>query len=165
MLFGSATCTGPEAKGDFSVSRKNPDPKIEAPISEAAEKAELLIRGLQSRLAECAVEAKAEPTENLEWELERYFATETSKQVTPLAPLQQIRKRVVEGVAEKILNGWEWSESGKTAPLENEVIERLVERVFERLIETHGELPQRPNRTLNATKSPVRQVSAPRFGN
>jgi hypothetical protein len=146
------------------VSRKNPDPKNEPPISEAAEKAEMLIRGLQSRLAECAVEAKAEPAENLEWELERYFATETSKQVTALAPLHQIRKRVVEGVAEKVLNGWEF-QAGTVAPLENEVIERLVERVFERLIETHGELPERPNRTLNATKSPARQVSAPNYGN
>jgi len=147
------------------VSRKNPDSKIEPPITEAAEKAELLIRGLQSRLAECAVEAKAEPGENLEWELERYFATETSKQVTALAPLHQIRKRVVEGVAERVLNGWEWSQAGKVAPLENEVIERLVERVFERLIETHGELPERPTRTLNATKSPARQVSAGNYGN
>ena len=80
--------------------------------------------------------------------------------MTALAPLHQIRKRVVEGVAEKVLNGWEWSQVGKVAPLENEVIERLVERVFERLIETHGELPERPNRTLTATKSSVRQVSA-----
>jgi len=142
------------------VSRKNPDPKSEPPITEAAEKAELLIRGLQSRLAECAAEVKAEPAENLEWELERYFAAETSKQVTALAPLHQIRKRVVEGVAEKVLNGWELSQVGKVAPLENEVIERLVERVFERLIETHGKLPERPSRTLTATKSPVRQVSA-----
>jgi hypothetical protein len=142
------------------VPRKNPDSKNEPPIAEAAEKAELLIRGLQSRLAECAAEVNAEPAENLEWELERYFAAETSKQVTALAPLHQIRKRVVEGVAEKVLNGWEWSQVGKAAPLENEVIERLVERVFERLIETHGELPERPSRTLTAAKSPVRQVSA-----
>lgn len=142
------------------MSRKNPDTKNEPPITEAAEKAELLIRGLQSRLAECAAEVEAEPVENLEWELERYFAAETSRQVTNLAPLHQIRKRVVEGVAEKVLNGWEWSQAGKAAPLESEVIERLVERVFERLIETHGELPERPSRTLTAAKSPVRQVSA-----
>ena len=146
------------------MSRKNPDPKNEPPITEAAAKAELLIRGLQSRLAECAAEVKAEPAENLEWELERYFAVETRKQVTALAPLDQIRKRVVEGVAEKVLNGWEWSQDGKAAPLENEVIERLVERVFERLAETHAELPERPHRTLTAaTKSPARQVSAAQY--
>jgi hypothetical protein len=144
------------------VSRKNPDPKNEPPITEAAEKAELLIRGLQSRLAECAGDVQAnEPAENLEWELESYFAAETSKQVAALSPLHQIRKRVVEGVAEKVLNGWEWSQDGKVAPLENEVIERLVERVFERLTETHGELPERPNRTLAAAKNPPsRQVAA-----
>jgi hypothetical protein len=147
------------------VSRKSPDPKNEPPITEAAEKAELLIRGLQNRLAECAADIQAEPAENLEWELERYFAAETSKQVTALAPLHQIRKRVVEGVAEKVLNGWEWSQEGKVAPLENEVIERLVERVFERLIETHGELPERPARALSASaaKSSVRQVPAANY--
>lgn len=147
------------------MSRKNPDPKNEPSITEAAEKAELLIRGLQNRLAECATEIKAEPAENLEWELERYFAAETSKQVTTLAPLHQIRQRVVEGVAEKVLNGWEWRD-GKAAPLENEVIERLVERVFQRLIETHGELPERPNRTLTASATkPARQVPAANYGN
>lgn len=131
---------------------------------EAAAKAELLIRGLQNRLAECAADVKTEPAEDLEWELERYFAAETSRQVTALAPLHQIRKRVVEGVAEKVLNGWEWSQDGKVAPLENEVIERLVERVFERLTETHGELPERANRTLTApAKSPVRQVPAAQY--
>ncbi|HEV2200759.1 MAG TPA: hypothetical protein VGR73_13135 [Bryobacteraceae bacterium] len=148
-------------KGGLPVPRKNPDPKNEPPITEAAAKAELLIRGLQNRLAECAGDVRAEPGENLEWELERYFAMETRKQVTALAPLEQIRKRVVEGVAEKVLNGWEWSQGGRVAPLENEVIERLVERVFERLTETHGELPERPTRTLAApSKSPVRQVPA-----
>lgn len=146
------------------MARKNPDPRNEPPITEAAAKAELLIRGLQSRLAECAAEVRAEPAENLEWELERYFAVETGKQVTALAPLDQIRKRVVEGVAEKVLHGWEWSQAGKVAPLENEVIERLVERVFERLTETHGELPERPNRTLAApAKSPARQVPAAQY--
>jgi hypothetical protein len=83
-----------------------------------------------------------------------------------LAPLHQIRKRVVEGVAAKVLNGWEWSQEGKVAPLENEVIERLVERVFARLIETRGELPERPTRTLSASaaKASVRQVPAANYG-
>ena len=148
------------------MSRKNPDPKHEPPITEAAEKAELLIRGLQSRLAERAgIAPDNEPAENLEWELENYFAVETRKQITPLSPLHQIRKRVVEGVAEKVLNGWEWSQDGKEAPLENDVIERLVERVFERLKAAHGELPQPLGRTLPAAaKSPVRQVAAAQHG-
>jgi hypothetical protein len=149
----------------LSVSRKNPDPKTEPPITEAVEKAELLIRGLQSQLAARTGGAQVnEPEENLEWELEKYFAAETSKQVTALAPLHQIRKRVVEGVAEKVLNGWEWSQQGQVAPLENEVIERLVERVFERLTETHGELPERPTRTLSApTKLSATQVPAAQY--
>jgi hypothetical protein len=151
-------------KGDLSVPRKNPDPRSGPPIAEAAAKAELLIRGLQSRLGERPTEVRAEPAENLEWELERYFAVEARKHVTALAPLELIRKRVVEGVAEKVLNGWEWSQEGKVAPLENEVIERLVERVFERLTEMHGELPERSDRTLAApAKSPVRQVPAAQY--
>jgi len=146
------------------VSRKNPDSKNEPPIAEAAQKAELLIRGLQGRLAEHAGDAQGnESAENLEVELEKYFAAETTKQITALSPLHQIRKRVVEGVAEKVLNGWEWSQDGRVPPLENEVIERLVERVFERLTETNGDVQGRLGRAFPTTKSPARQVAASRY--
>jgi hypothetical protein len=139
------------SEGVFPMSRKNPDSPTGPPILEAAENAERLIRGLQTRLARRAGEAPAEePTENLEWELERYFEAEMSQHLAPLSPLQQIRKRVVEGVAEKVLNGWERSRDATGGSLENEVIERLVERVFERLTQTQGDLLEQANRALPA---------------
>ena len=53
--------------------------------------------------------------------------------------------------------------AGVSAP---ERILAEAERVFARLIETHGELPERPTRTLSASaaKSSVRQVPAPNYG-
>jgi hypothetical protein len=161
ILLHSTPITGfSRARRAASVARKNQDLKHEPPITEAAERAEILIRGLQSRLAERAGDVRAnESSEDLAWELENYFAVETSKHVTALSPLDQIRKRVVEGVAERVLHGWEWSQEGKAPPLENEVIERLVDRVFQRLTEAHGELPEASGRTLPAApKSPARQV-------
>ena len=132
------------------MSRKNPDSKTEPSLSEAAEKTERVLRGLQSRLAEHAGgAAPAAPTasplasavrvqsndsaENLEWELQRYFEAEMSQSLATLPPLHMIRERVIEGVTDKVLHGWEWTQNGKVAPLEKEVIERLVDRVYERL--------------------------------
>jgi len=167
-----------------SVSRKNPDPKTQWPITEAAEKAELLIRGLQSRLAESADIAQAgvirpevvkpdvvqpdvaqpddihpdDPAENLDLALEGYFAAEESTQLAASRREQALRKRIVDGVADKILNSCDWSQDGKLTPqFENEVIERLVERVFERLVQTQRESPERSQRELREpTKSPAR---------
>ena len=94
------------------MSRKSPDPRPEPGITEAAENAELRIRVLQSRLA---------ATEDLEWELQKYFAAQPAAEVSP------IRERVIDGVVDRILRGWEDS------PLEKEIVARLIERIFERI--------------------------------
>lgn len=96
------------------MSRRSPEPKPEPGIAEAAENAELRIRVLQSRLAQHDSAA-----EDLEGELRKLFSTEGSAEV---------RKRVIDGVVERILREWEGS------PLEEEIVERLVERTSERLI-------------------------------
>lgn len=101
------------------MSRKSPEPGI----AEAAENAELRIRVLQSRLAERdSGVRKSDPVEDLEWELQKYFAGEAGRN------LDQIRRRVIDGVVDKILEDWE-----SAAPIENEIVSRLVERIYERL--------------------------------
>lgn len=126
------------------MSRKNPDPKIQSPIVEAAEKAELLIRGLQNRLAGSANEPEADAAQpdDLDLALEGYFAAAGSNPVAAVRPADELRRRIVDEVAEKILNSCDWSRDGKLTPqFENEVIERLVQRVFERLVKAPPESP------------------------
>src|SRR5579863_2581162 len=55
------------------VSRKSTESKAEPDIRAAAERTGLLIRGLQNRLAD---RPSDESAENLEWELQKYFAAE-----------------------------------------------------------------------------------------
>ena len=117
------------------MSRKSRESRNEPNIAEAAERAGMLIRGLENRLADCAPE---ESTESLEWELQKCFAAEAGPEISSHFPLNRLRHRVTKGVAEKILAGWEWSQDGTTAPLEREVIEVLIERVFERLVAARG---------------------------
>ena len=119
------------------MSRKSLESRTESNLTEAAERAGVLIRGLQNRLADHAPE---ESGENLEWELQKCFAAEAGPEVASRFPMNQLRKRVTEGVAEKILAGWDWSQDGNGAPLESEIIEVLIERVFERLVTTRGQI-------------------------
>lgn len=113
------------------ASRKGPE-KSDAgpnagkePLAEAAEKASLVIRGLQSRLRNRPPDPEDSP-EELERQLQQYFSTSVPATRTGL--LNDVRERVIDGVAERILRHWE-----QNTVLENEVIERLIDRVLERL--------------------------------
>ena len=134
-------------------NRKSQETKTE-PIIEAAEKAGLRIRGLQSRLSDRAGDNQLkevlpdQPTDQLEWELQKSFEAEAGVEVSRRFPLNQIRRRVIEGVVEKILSGWEWPKDGKTPSIESEVNEHLIERVFDRLVAGRAEAP-----------GPVRSIS------
>jgi hypothetical protein len=112
------------------ASRKNPENKpepVQEPIIEAAEKATLVIRGLQSRLRARPADLAEESSDDLERQLQQYFATSLApSQRTPL--LNDLRNRVIDRVADRILAHWE-----NSSALENEVIERLIDRVIERL--------------------------------
>ena len=112
------------------MSRKSPEHRSEPGITEVAENAELRIRVLQSRLAERESGGrKMDAVDDLERELQKYFSAESGR-----APLDQIRKRVVDGIVEKILRDWEPAQEGGESPLETEIVGKLVERIFERLV-------------------------------
>src|SRR5580692_5572335 len=111
--------------------RKDPEKKLEpvtSDIQQAAEKASLVIRGLQSRLrTRPSVDPTEESPEELEQQLQQYFATSVPAPQRP-GPLNEIRDRVVDGVAERILRHW-----SQGSAIESEVVERLINRVLDRL--------------------------------
>jgi hypothetical protein len=129
--------------------------KAEPNITEAAEKTGLLIRGLQSRLLEGAGEPKEPPGDtaaNLEKQLQEYFEVWPGEDRPDTTRLQQIRDRVVDGVAERILRGWERSSEGIATPFESEVIDRLIDRMLEKLADGDrmpgSEMPDRMPRSF-----------------
>lgn len=112
--------------------------KPEPNISEAAEKTGVLIRGLQSRLLEGAgevLEESGETNADLEKQLHEYFKGWPAQEPSGSAPLIRLRNHVLDGVVDRILRGWQ---DGKNNPLENEVIERLIEGVLEMLASDNG---------------------------
>src|SRR5579863_974041 len=142
--------------------RGNPGTKPRSGIAEAAERTGLMIRGLQERLSEASKApapvttekppavgepgaaqppaANAEPTaapvgEDLEIELAQYFTLHEGRDAPPGGALEQLRERVVDGVAERILRQWErdGESAAFTAAFENGVLEKLIQRMFERL--------------------------------
>jgi hypothetical protein len=134
--------------------------KPETNITEAAEKTGRLIRGLQSRLLEGAGEVQEDPVDtntDLENQLQAYFAGWPGEQGPGTGPLNRIRNRVIDGVAERILRGWQ--QEGKVHPIENEVIERLIDGVLEMLI-ANGSGPGRKAQSFPAPpKSAATQLS------
>jgi len=110
------------------ASRKSPETTTAPDIAEAAEKASLVIRGLQSRLRQrpsepAEAESVQESSEQLEQQLQQYFARTTPRS----AGLADLRSRVVDGVVDRILRQWDNGSS-----LEPDVVERLIARVMER---------------------------------
>jgi hypothetical protein len=108
-----------------------PPENTEPSIAEVLESTEERIRRLSVRLAGSGSRkpieaAKEDPVDDLEGELHRYFARELAAQST-----DQVRRRVIDGVVDKIMRAWEHSqEDGR---IEDEIVERLIERFHERL--------------------------------
>jgi hypothetical protein len=102
--------------------------KSETKLSEAADKATALLQGLQSRLNRDTILARGEETpEDLDRQLQEYFVgSETSV-------LDQIRERVIDAVADRILASWETGDRRDLGALENQVIDRVAERILERM--------------------------------
>jgi hypothetical protein len=97
--------------------------KSDIKLSEAADKATALLQGLQSRLSV----HREETPEDLDRQLQEYFvASDTSV-------LDQIRERVIDAVADRILESWERGDRRQFGTLENQVIDRVAERILERM--------------------------------
>jgi hypothetical protein len=105
--------------------------KSEFKLTEAADKATALLQGLQSRLNRDAgpppVSSREETPEELDRQLQEYFVA------TDGGMLDQIRDRVINAVADRILESWERGDRHELSALENQVIDRVAERILERM--------------------------------
>lgn len=133
--------------------------KREPNIAVATEKTGHFIRGLQSRLLEGASEIEEQPsdtTATLEKQLQEYFASWPGEGRPDTGSLKRIRNRVIDGVVERILRGWQ--QDGNAHPFEDEVTERLIDGVLQMLL-AHDSGPGRKARGFPATPQPTAQVS------
>jgi hypothetical protein len=107
--------------------------KSESKLSEAADKTAALLQGLQSRLNRDI--PREESADELERQLREYFVAESAK--TPVAGdagvLNQIHGRVIDAVADRILASWERGDRTELGALEKQVIDRLAERILDRM--------------------------------
>ena len=101
--------------------------KPETKLSEAADKAAALLQGLQSRLNS----QRPEGPEDLDRQLREYFVSSEGSLETGV--LDQIRERVIEAVADRIIQSWERGDRNELGALENQVIDRVAERILERM--------------------------------
>ncbi|MGH9648243.1 MAG: hypothetical protein ACRD4E_15655 [Bryobacteraceae bacterium] len=97
--------------------------KSETKLSEAADKATALLQGLQSRLNN----QRTESPEDLDRQLQEYFVSSET------GVLDQIRERVIDAVADRILESWERGDGRELGSLERQVIDRVAERILERM--------------------------------
>jgi hypothetical protein len=104
-------------------------------LTEAAEKTTAVLQGLQSRLSREAGARTAPPEvpDELGKQLEEYFAAATLPSATPSVRVDDIRSRVMEGVVEKILRGWQEPGGRLSAAFKDALVERLIERVMDSL--------------------------------
>jgi hypothetical protein len=101
--------------------------KSESKLTEAADKTAALLQGLQSRLA-VSREAHEEVPDELDRQLREYFVASENG-----AQHDQMRQRVIDAVADRILASWERGERRQPGTLEQQVIDRLAERIMERM--------------------------------
>lgn len=105
-------------------------------LSQATEKTASRVRELRSRLDKPveanSAEQEEESVEEMERQLHKLFERTAGRTVATTGLLKEIRERVVDGVAERILRDWESSEQD-FKPLEDEVVARLIARVMDGL--------------------------------
>jgi len=105
--------------------------KPETKLTEAADKATALLQGLQSRLNSQRAERPDESPEDVDRQLREYFVS--SEAPSEIGLLDQIRERVIDAVADRILESWERGDRRQLGALENQVINRVAERILERM--------------------------------
>jgi len=123
------------------------DRKIEPQLAEAAAKTTAVLETLRSRLnretapPEPPVLEPAEAADELDRQLEQYFAAETSSSSPAKRPARmsgsveilipgEIRSQVIDGVVDRILRSWGERNGEIPASIKSEVIARLVEHVL-----------------------------------
>lgn len=106
--------------------------KSESKLAEAADKTAALLQGLQSRLNGNAVISREETSDELDRQLREYFVAESGKSPSDTGVLNQIHSRVIDAVADRILASWE-NGGRELGGLEKQVIDRLAERILERM--------------------------------
>jgi hypothetical protein len=115
----------------------NPESNLGAATERAATKLEELRLRLNTETPR-----EAESLDALERELQAYFSTASRRSPGGGGLLNEIRDRVVEGVVDRIMRAWEEpleQGSGATSSaLKDDVLQRLIERVFERLENESG---------------------------
>ena len=97
--------------------------RLESKITDAADKTAAMIEGLQSRLNGPRVETP----DDLDRQLREYFVSSDT------GMMDQIRERVIEAVADRIFTSWERGDQRDLGALENQVIDRVAERILERM--------------------------------
>jgi hypothetical protein len=109
--------------------------KSESKLTEAADKTAALLQGLQSRLNGSVVVPREETSDELDRQLREYFVAESGKApgVGDAGVLNQIHSRVIDAVVDRILASWENSGGRELGALEKQVIDRLAERILERM--------------------------------
>jgi len=114
-------------------------------LFQATEKTASRVRELRSRLDKPveadSAEREEESVEELERKLHKLFEQTGGKTGATTGLLKEIRERVLDGVAERILREWESSEQD-VKPFEDEVVARLIARVMEGLNPGPGSKPQ-----------------------
>jgi hypothetical protein len=108
-------------------------------LTEAAEKTTAVLQGLQSRMnreAGGTRSARPEIPDDLGKQLEEYFAgASLTSDADPVssARLDEIRSRVMEGVAERILRTWQDPGGRLSTAFKDALVERLIERLLDSL--------------------------------
>jgi len=125
-------------------------------LTEAAEKTTAVLQGLQSRLRREAGGTWSAPEipDELGKQLEEYFAASSLRSAASLpsaadrapsarqdwAGVDEVRRRVMEGVAERILRSWQEPGGQLSAAFKDALVERLIERALDAIDKenTHG---------------------------
>ena len=109
--------------------------KSESKLTEAADKTAALLQGLQSRLNGNAAISREETPDELDRQLRDYFVAESGKSpnASDAGVMNQIHSRVIDAVADRILASWERGGGRELGGLEKQVIDRLAERILERM--------------------------------
>jgi hypothetical protein len=117
---------------------RQPSAKPAVAIVNATARTRSVIEDLQARLTADARDRPVPPraanpeesVDDLERQLQAYFERTTS--TSPRSKtLDELRRRVVEGVVDRILLEWATPQAGASSGLGQQVMERLIERVLE----------------------------------